>query len=114
MINVRDKILELVEMGLSKDDVILACLKYMSVDGYTCIRYHSTEVVKFNDDEIILNSGGWQTVTTKLRMNQASNQFRLGFYVHQRQHEWFVTNSGRTYSFNDGMILERYKEVNHA
>ena len=32
MINVRDKILELVEMGLSKDDVILACLKYMSVD----------------------------------------------------------------------------------
>ncbi len=32
MINVRDKILELVEMGLSKDDVILECLKYMSVD----------------------------------------------------------------------------------
>ena len=32
MINVRDKLLELVEMGLSKDDVILACLKYMSVD----------------------------------------------------------------------------------
>ena len=32
MINVRDKILEMVEMGLSKDDVILACLKYMSVD----------------------------------------------------------------------------------
>ena len=83
-------------------------------DGYTCIRYHSTEVVKFNDDEIILNSGGWQTVTTKLRMNQASNQFRLGFYVHQRQHEWFVTNSGRTYSFNDGMILERYKEAEYV
>jgi len=32
MINVRDKILEMVEMGLSKDDVILECLKYMSVD----------------------------------------------------------------------------------
>ena len=32
MINVRDKILELVEMGLSKDDVLLECLKYMSVD----------------------------------------------------------------------------------
>jgi hypothetical protein len=32
MINVRDKMLEMVEMGLSKDDVILACLKYMSVD----------------------------------------------------------------------------------
>ena len=76
-------------------------------DGYTCIRYHSTEVVRFNTDEIILNSGGWHTVTTKLRMNQASYQFGLGFYVHQRQFEWFVANGNRTYSFNDGMILER-------
>ena len=87
-------------------------------DGYTCIRYHSTEVVKFNTDEIILNSGGWHTVTTKLRMNQASYQFGLGFYVHQRQFEWFVTskdtvrmnfvtNGNRTYDFKDGMILER-------
>ena len=76
-------------------------------DGYTCIRYHSTEVVRFNTDEIILNSGGWHTVTTKLRMNQASYQFGLGFCVHQRQFEWFVTNGNRTYDFKDDMILER-------
>ena len=87
-------------------------------DGYTCIRYHSTEVVRFNDNEIILNSGGWQTVTTKRRMNQVSDVFRLGFRVSQRQGEWFVdyfaNEIGDTYSFNDGMILERYKEVNYA
>ena len=82
--------------------------------GDTVVQYPNTQVVRFNADEIVLDSGGWQTVTTKLRMNQASNQFRLGFYVHQRQHDWFVTNSNRTYDFNDGMILERYKEVNYA
>ena len=79
-------------------------------DGYTCIRYHSTEVVRFNADEIVLDSGGWHTVTTKLRMNQASYQFGLGFCVHQRQFEWFVDYfaQGRlTFTFRDGMILER-------
>ena len=79
-------------------------------DGYTCIRYHSTEVVRFNTDEIVLNSGGWHTVTTKLRMNQASDMFHLGFRVSQRQYEWFVDYfaQGRlTFTFRDGMILER-------
>ena len=87
-------------------------------DGYTCIRYHSTEVVKFNDDEIILNSGGWQTNTTKSRMNKVSDAFQLGFRVSQRQHEWFVdyfaNEIGDTYSFNDGMILERHKEEEYV
>jgi hypothetical protein len=86
-------------------------------DGYTCIRYHSTEVVKFNTDEIMLNSGGWQTKTTKSRMNKVSDAFQLGFRVSQRHGEWFVdyfaNEIGDTYSFNDGMILER-QEVNYA
>ena len=86
-------------------------------DGYTCIRYHSTEVVRFNADEIVLDSGGWRTVTTKLRMNQASNMFHLGFCVSQRQHEWFVDYyaQGRlTFTFRDGMILERHKEEEYV
>ena len=59
-------------------------------DGYTIVRYHNTDVVKFNQDEIVLNTGGWRTVTTKARMNQASNQYGLGFRVYQRDWEWFV------------------------
>lgn len=41
-------------------------------EGYTNVVYHETAVVKFNAEKIILNSGGWRTNTTKLRMNQAS------------------------------------------
>ena len=68
-------------------------------DGITRIVYHNTAVVKFNNDEIILNSDGWNTVTTKTRMNQASNQFDLGFRVYQKNFDWFVEHNGKTYEF---------------
>ena len=77
-------------------------------DGMTKIIYHSTPVVKFNDKRIILNSGGWRTSTTKIRMNQAANQFKLGFSVHQKKYDWFVSFDGDdAIPFFDGMILNR-------
>ena len=77
------------------------------ITGEKVIRYHTTDVVRFNDEEITLNSGGWQTVTTKVRMNQASNQFGLGFGVYQNKFNWFVDFQGATLDFKDGMILKR-------
>jgi len=75
--------------------------------GYTNLVYHSTAVVKWSPELVILNSGGWRTVTTKLRMNQASNQYGLGYSVYQKNFEWFVDFNGHTIPFEDGMILER-------
>ena len=79
-------------------------------DGYTCVRYHQTDVVRFKvwfkGERIILNTGGWFTATTKLRMNQAANQFGLGFRVYQKNHEWFVSlRDGRVLQFTDGIDL---------
>lgn len=76
-------------------------------DRYTCVKYHDTVVVKWNPFEIILHSGGWQTVTTKRRMNQASNDFHLGFSVYQKAGDWFVTWKEEVYPFEDGMVLVR-------
>lgn len=76
-------------------------------NGYTVVRYHQTDVVRFNDSEIILDSGGWQTATTKVRMNQASAQFGLGFIVFQKDYAWFVQYRGMTVPFQDGMVLRR-------
>ena len=67
-------------------------------DGKTRVRYHATDVVAFDNDEIILDTGGWWTTTTKTRMNQASRQFGLGFSVFQRDWAWFVTTArGKTW-----------------
>lgn len=77
-------------------------------EGYKIIRYHNTDVVKFNQFEIILNTGGWWTATTKNRMNQASNQFGLGFGVYQKRGVWFVEFNGETQEFvDDVLILKR-------
>jgi hypothetical protein len=74
-------------------------------DGMTRITYHSTDVVKFNDQKVILNTGGWQTQTTVRRMNQASNQFKLGYKVFQRNFNLFVTDRlGCTLEFMNGKV----------
>lgn len=80
---------------------------YQNDNGMTAVRYHATEVVQFDADKIILKSGGWETVTTKLRMNQASHQFGLGYGVYQRNFSWFVDYNNETLPFEDGMVLER-------
>ena len=65
-------------------------------EGYTVIRYHATPVVKFNNTLVILNTGGWYTATTKVRMNQAAQQFGLNYGVSQRKGQWYVALWDRT------------------
>jgi len=64
--------------------------------GQCAVQYHGTTVAERQGDTITLNSAGWRSATTKLRMNQFSNQF-LGsaFCVYQKKGVWFV-------SFRDG------------
>ena len=79
----------------------------VTLEGMTNIVYHSTAVVQFDNDKIILNSGGWDTRTTKSRMNQASNQYGLGFEVYQVNYSWYVDYKGETIPFADGLTLDR-------
>ena len=84
-------------------------------DGMTKVVYHRTPVVAFDTKRVILHSGGYQTATTKLRMNQAANQFALGFQVFQRNYDWFVRfdgygtihSAGEVLPFTDGMEFRR-------
>jgi hypothetical protein len=68
--------------------------------------YHNTSVAEKQQNCIRLNTGGWQTRTTKTRMNQFSNQFCGGaFGVYQKNHEWFVRLAdGTILPFNDRVI----------
>ena len=60
-------------------------------DGRTKCVYHSTPVAEFDQSRIYLNTGGWRSLTTKTRMNQFSNQFKLGYSVYQKDFDWFVS-----------------------
>lgn len=59
-------------------------------NGRTIVRYHATDVVEFDADTIVLRTGGWWTSTTKLRLNQASHQFGLGYHVYSEGGNWYV------------------------
>lgn len=72
------------------------------------VRYHATQIVHWSPAFITLRNGGYQTVTTKRKMNQASHQFGLGYSVFQRNFDWFVTlPNGQTVEFEDGMTFPR-------
>ncbi len=61
--------------------------------------YHSTAVVTFNNETITLDNGGWTTNTTKARMNQASNQFKLGYRVYSLDYQWYVDYREESHPF---------------
>ena len=77
-------------------------------DGdFTTVRYHDTDVVTFTNEKVTLDSGGWRSPTTKVRMNQASNQFNLHFDVFQKDFDWFVSLPNcRIVPFKDDMVFE--------
>ena len=74
----------------------------------THVTYHNTKVVSFDHENIILNTGGWKTPTTKIRMNQTSNEYDLGYRVFQHEYEWFVDYKTITRPFEgDKLVLQR-------
>jgi len=75
-------------------------------DGWTVVRYHQTDVVRFREGgPIILNTDGYRTTTTKLRMNQASRQFCLGYRVYQDNFMWFVNFEGKCHVFEEDTLV---------
>ena len=79
-------------------------------EGMKRLRYHQTDVVSFNDEVVVLNTNGWQTATTKNRVNQGADLFGLSLSCHAEKGEWLITlASGEVTPFSDGMVIPRDK-----
>jgi hypothetical protein len=87
----------------------------------THVTYVSTRVVSWSARTVTLRNGGWDTVTTRRKMNQASNQFNLDFCVYRDKGETYVRQPGMTWEdckrslvpFMDGMSFARILGFNH-
>lgn len=77
--------------------------------GITRVTYHKTAIVAVDRAEgtVTLDSGGWRTYTTKLKMNQAAENLSLPFDVIQRNGIWLVytPDSDVPTPFEDGMVI---------
>lgn len=72
--------------------------------GYSII-LHRTPIVTYRPDgSIVLNSGGYRTVTTKARMNEVLPD---SIRVYQQRHDWFVTTPWDRRPFHDGMVIQQ-------
>jgi len=84
-----------------------------SDSGYVVVTYHSTQVVKFSPTQVILNSGGYHTATTKSRINQTARQFDLPYTLYAVSYMWYVdlVYAGAILStkipFSDNMMITR-------
>ena len=71
------------------------------------VRLHGHSIATFDHNlkALKISSCGWQTVTTKSRLNAILDEVKYGAKVFQRNWNWFVSYNNQTESFWDGMIL---------
>lgn len=83
-------------------------------DGAIAIRFHHTDILTFRPDgSVMINTGGWETVTTKERLNRYLPNY--GIYSHRFGHEsvgWFLFRRGEGWwdsdpiaKFENGMVV---------
>lgn len=75
----------------------------VEMDDFTVHFYHQSPVVIEQGNFYRIDSCGWQTSTTKERINR---YLPPGISVYQEDFDWFVRIDGQTRDFTDGMWVE--------
>jgi hypothetical protein len=74
---------------------------YLVRDVYSInVKYHNTFIASFQPGLATYRTGGWQTYTTKDRLNQL---LPPGWRIYQDKYRWYLTS--------DDMIIEWYDNV---
>ena len=66
---------------------------------------HNIATLDHTTKALRLSSCGYETVTTKSRLNALLEEVKYGCRVFQKNFDWFVRYNNQTQSFFDGMIL---------
>tara|TARA_B100001057_G_scaffold377972_1_gene383299 strand:+ start:1104 stop:1445 length:342 start_codon:yes stop_codon:yes gene_type:complete len=71
------------------------------------VKLHGNHIATVTNNALVLFDGGWQSNTTKSRLNALINEFTDGTKngVFQKNWSWFVTSNGATSDFVDGVQL---------
>ena len=81
------------------DNTIENCFVYL----------HGNHIATYNyeDKELTLFDGGWQSNTTKSRLNALCYELATGFSVIQKNWDWFVSDFQNTVvDFTDGITVD--------
>ncbi len=77
-----------------------------SETGVSIVRLHGNKIAEIGDNWMALFDGGWQTTTTKSRLNALLSAFGIdGERVFAKNFDWFVSQEGGPVPFFSGMRL---------
>ena len=71
------------------------------------VRLHGHQIATFDHSTqaLKISSCGWQTVTTKSRLNAILSEVMYGCRVFQKAFDWYLSYNNQTVDFWDGMIV---------
>ena len=75
--------------------------------GVSVVRLHGNKIAEVDDTSMTIFDGGWQTTTTKSRLNALINEFCNGVTdgVFQKDYQWFIRDNKVTRDFENGYIF---------
>ena len=80
--------------------------------GTSIVRLHGNKIAEVTDNDMTIFDGGWQTTTTKSRLNALINEFCNGVTdgVFQKNYEWFIRDNNVTVDFENGYTFAWHSE----
>ena len=95
---------EIEKLGITTNNTQVERIPQNSGGEHVIVTLHSTDIVKFKHtggfiEEIQLDTGGYNTTTTRRRMNEVSQAYGLGFPVYQKKYQLYVAYKGNDYEF---------------
>jgi len=75
--------------------------------GVSVVRLHGNKIAEVTDDSMTIFDGGWQSTTTKSRLNALIDEFcnAMTDGVFQKDFAWFIRDNGEVKDFESGYIF---------
>ena len=80
---------------------------YNEENDVSIVRLHGNKIAEVGDDFVAIFDGGWQTNTTKSRLNVIINEFCNGLTdgVFQKNFKWVISDNKVIRDFESGYIF---------
>ena len=80
---------------------------YNEENGVSVVRLHGNKIAEIGDDYLQIFDGGWQSNTTKSRLNALIDRFcnAVTDGVFQKDYQWYIRDNNVTRDFEQGYIF---------
>jgi hypothetical protein len=69
---------------------------YVGSNGDVVVTLFGNRIATITNKMLIVSDAGWQSTTTKSRLNAILSNFNVEAYVYQKNHEWYIGNESWT------------------